>query len=87
MSTQKKDKFSIPGLARSIVRPVIRTTDAIVHRGEVFTKGAVKTVGRTVSGTVRVASGLVSDTTKTVKKTVVGNTKPKRKVKKSKTRK
>jgi hypothetical protein len=87
MSTEKKDKFSIPGIARSIVRPVVRTTDAVVKRGETFTKGAVRTVKHTLSGTVRVASGLVSDTSKTVKQTVVGRAKPKRKTKKSKAQK
>ena len=87
MSADKSNKFSIPGLARSIVRPVIRTTDAVVKRGEVLTKGAVRTVKHTVSGTVRVASGLVSDTSKTVQRTVVGNTRPKRKVNKTKAKK
>ena len=74
-----KDKFSVPGLARSIVRPVVRTTDAVVSKGEVFTKGAVNTLKHTVSGTVRLASGFVKDTAKTVTKTVSGSQKRKTK--------
>lgn len=68
----KQDKFSFPGLAKSIVRPVVKTTSNVVKRGEkVFgnVSGlAVSTVRNTVSGTSKIASGVVDDTSK-----VVGN--------------
>ncbi len=79
MSSDKKDKLSFPGFAKSLVRPVVRTTDALVKKGETLTKGAIRTVTHGVSGTVKVARGVVSDTTKVVKRTVSGSSKSKRK--------
>lgn len=66
----KQEKFSFPGFARSIVRPVVRTTSSVVKRGEKVvgnvTGMALKTAKDTVYGTGKIAKGVVSDGTKVV---------------------
>lgn len=66
----KQDKFSFPGLARSIVRPVVKTATTVVKRGEKVVGNvaglAVSTVNRTVSGTSKVVSGVAKDSGKVV---------------------
>jgi len=68
----KQEKFSFPGLARSIVRPVVRTTTTVVKRGEKVVGDvaglAIGAVNDTVSGSSKIARGMVKDSTK-----VVGN--------------
>lgn len=68
----KQEKFSFPGLARSIVRPVVRTTTTVVKRGEKVVGDvaglAIGAVKDTVSGSSKIARGMVKDSTK-----VVGN--------------
>lgn len=66
----KQEKFSFPGLAKSIVRPVVQTTTTVVKRGEKVVGDvadlAVSTVKSTVSGTSKVASGVAKDSRKVV---------------------
>lgn len=66
----KQENFSFPGLARSIVRPVVRTTTTVVKRGEKVVGDvagiAVGAVKNTVSGTSVVAKGVVKDGSKVV---------------------
>lgn len=68
----KQENLSFPGLARSIVRPVVRTTTTVVKRGEKVignvTDTAVGAVKNTVSGTSVIAKGVFKDGSK-----VVGN--------------
>ncbi len=66
----QKNNLSVPGISKSIVRPVISTTTAVVKRGEALTKGVVGTLRHALSGTAKVATALVNDTTKTVGKTI-----------------
>lgn len=67
----KQDKFSFPGLAKSIVRPVVRTTTTAVKRGEKVVGNvaglAISTVNNTVSGTGKVANGLARGSVKIVR--------------------
>lgn len=67
----KKDKMSFPGIARSIVRPIVRTTSALVSRGEKVTGNVVRfatsTAKKTMSGTTTVASNLVKTSSKIVR--------------------
>jgi phage-related protein len=86
----KQENFSFPGLARSIVRPVVRTTTTVVKRGEKVVGDvagiAIGAVKNTVSGTSVVARGVVKDgskvvgnvaglATRTVKNTISGTSK------------
>lgn len=68
----QKNNLSVPGISKSIVRPVINTTTEVVKRGEALTKGVIGTVKHAVFGTAKVAKTLVTDTTKTVGRTIVG---------------
>lgn len=68
----QKNNLSVPGISKSIVRPVVRTTTAVVKRGEALTKGVVGTIKHALTGTAKVATTFVKDTSKTVRKTVVG---------------
>lgn len=86
----KQENFSFPGLARSIVRPVVRTTTTVVKRGEKVVGDvagiAIGAVKNTVSGSSVVARGVVKDgskvvgnvaglATRTVKNTISGTSK------------
>jgi hypothetical protein len=88
--SSKQEKLSFPNVARSIVRPVLRTTTTVVKRGEKVVGNvadlAVSTVKNTISGTSRIARGVVRDsskvvvdvaglTTHTVKNTISGTSK------------
>jgi hypothetical protein len=70
MSCSKQDKFSFPGMARSIVRPIVRTTTDVVKRGEKVVGNvsdlAFSTVRNTINGTSRIAQGVVKDSGKVV---------------------
>ena len=78
----KQEKFSFPGLAKSIVRPVVKTR-SVVKRGEKVVGNvsnlAVSTVRNTVSATGKVTTGVVDDVaglaTHTVKNTISGTSK------------
>lgn len=68
----QKNNISVPGISKSIVRPVVRTTTAVVDRGEALTKGVVRTLKHAIKGTAKVATTLVKDTSSTVGRAVLG---------------
>jgi hypothetical protein len=70
-SSKQQDKFNFPGLARTIVRPVVRTTRAVVVRGEKVAGDIVglasHAVKNTISGSKLVATGVVRRSSKVVR--------------------
>jgi hypothetical protein len=88
--SRKQNKFSFPGLAKSIASPVVKTTRAVVKRGEkVFGDVAglgLSTIKTTLTESGKVASGVAKDgtrvvgnvagiATRTVKNTISGTSK------------
>jgi hypothetical protein len=82
----QKQNLSFPGLAKSIMRPVIKTARFVVSKGEKvtkdvarMTKGAVK---NTITGTTKVASGVVKGSSRIIND-VTGSKRTRKPVKKS----
>jgi hypothetical protein len=79
----KQEKFSFPGLARSIVRPVVKTATTVAKRGEKVVGNVVRLASHTVSGTSKVASGVYRGTIK-IAKDAAGVKSSRKTIKKSK---